>query len=173
MPSGAEWEGSTASTKVSVPMNIIIIMSRSARPARSHSYSNSACRFFAARSVSNRSSHAEWGRVGGRGRENRPLSRSKVSMRSPDLAGGHGREKRPLQGVQILQEGTSERTDRCHARRCPDLVSSSGTRTIVSSLRVRGLFAGPVIFAGSRFAPAAPRCDDGVVRGQKEVTWQN
>ena len=29
------------------------------------------------------------------------------------------------------------------------------------------------IFAGSRFAPAAPRCDDGVVRGQKEVTWQN
>ena len=86
--------------------------------------------FFAARSLSHRSSHAEW-------------------------------------------EGAGERTDRCHARRCPDLVSSSGTRTIVSSLRVRALFAGPVIFAGSRFAPAAPRCYDGVVRGQKEVTWQN
>ena len=55
--------------------------------ARSHSYSYSACRFFAARSVSNRSSHAEWGRVGGHERENRPLSRSKVSMSSPDLAG--------------------------------------------------------------------------------------
>ena len=57
-------------------------------------------------------------RVGGHGRENRPLSRSKVSMRSPDLAGGHGREKRPLQGVQILQEGTGERRD-CSANGVP------------------------------------------------------
>ena len=64
-------------------------------------------------------------RVGpsGRAREReqtavRPLSRSKVSMSSPDLAGGHGREKRPLQGVQILQEGTGERRD-CSANGVP------------------------------------------------------
>ena len=104
--------------------------------ARSHSYSYSACRFFAARSVSNRSSHAEWGRVGGRGRENRPLSRSKVS------------------------------------RSC-FVFRNTHHRFIFARPGSRALFAGPVIFAGSRFAPAAPRCDDGVVRGQNEVTWQN
>ena len=75
-------------------------------------------------------------RVGANRRENRPLSRSKVSRSCFVFRNTHHR-------FTFAHPGS------------------------------RALFAGPVIFAGSRFAPAAPRCDDGVVRGQKEVTWQN